>query len=218
MTNSNVEEKLKNAKFYHLTEGELIAYRDQELDEITLARAAAHLKLCIICERGLELLREELTTLEKMEITPHDVALVERVMQEARSRRPVDASLPEASSVPVTDWLAGQLLQLTETWRAYFRTLIPVRDSVPPGQEISKWVSGDGFLSASIILEDTSDLTIHISSKERGLAGQRIRVSLGSFSEERPLRRASESEVFAKVTVPDSRRPATLETITIEMV
>lgn len=217
MKQSELEQRLKGAKFYHLTEDELLAYRDQELDDVGLARAEAHLKLCLICEEGLALLREELVALENVEITPDDVALVKRVVQEARSRRPVDSSLPEASSVPVSDRLAGYLRQLTDSWQAYFLDLIPVRDSVPPGQEIRKWVSDDGFLSASIILEDTSDLTIFISSTERGLAGQRVRVRLGSFSAETTLRRASEFEVYAKVTVPERDRPGNLSSITIEM-
>ena len=213
MTKNNVEEKLKNAKFYHLTEDELIAYRDQELDEITLSRAEAHLKLCIICERGLEVLREELATLESMEITAQDVALVERAMREVKSGQTVRSNLPEASSISISDRLAAYLSKLTETWQDYFLTLSPVRTSVAPGKEICRWVSEDGLFSASITLEDTSDLTIHISSKERGLAGQRIKVSLGSFSTEITLRRASQSEVYARVEVPERLRPEKLATI-----
>lgn len=217
MTHSELEEKLKSAKFFHLTEDELLAYRDQELDEIGLSRAEAHLKLCLVCERGLALLREELVALENVEITPEDVALVERVMLEARSSRSLDQNLPEASRVPLADRLAGYLSQVTAFFQADFLAMTPVRDSVPPGQEISNWVSDDGLLSASIILEDTSDLTIYISSTERGLAGQRVRVRLGSFSAETTLRRASEFEVYAKVTVPERDRPRSLSSITIEM-
>jgi len=216
MKQSELEQKLKSAKFYHLTEDELLAYRDRELDEVGLSRAEAHLKLCLVCERGLALLREELAALENIEITAEDVALVERVMQEARSRRPVDSRLPEASGVPVSDRLAAYLRQLTDSLQAYFLAMTPVRDAVPPGQEIRSQPSDDGLVSVTITLEDTSDLTIHLSSSERGFAGQRVRVSLGTFSGEATLRRASEFEVAAKITVPEAQRPATLTSIKIE--
>src|ERR1044072_9763372 len=82
MKTEDLENELRNIKLTHLTESELAAYCDQELDPIRRARAEAHLKQCFICERQLALLREESATLSNQQITADDVALVERLMQQ----------------------------------------------------------------------------------------------------------------------------------------
>jgi hypothetical protein len=217
MNRSELEHKLKSSRLDHLTEDELLAYRDQELDEIVLSRADAHLALCLLCEKALAAVREELTALESVEVTPEDFALAKRVIEEeGRSIQPLASGLPTETQPSLAERLAEYLHQLTQSWQNFFLTLEPVRGTVGPGMEIQEWVSDDALFFASITIEDTSDITIHISSKERGLAGQRIRVSLGSFSGETTLRRASQSEVYGKVTVPELQRPARLDSITIE--
>jgi tetratricopeptide (TPR) repeat protein len=46
----DIEKILAEAKFIHLTDSEIVAYHDNELDGFTFARAEAHLKRCRVCE------------------------------------------------------------------------------------------------------------------------------------------------------------------------
>src|SRR5205085_402441 len=77
-----LENELRNLKYLHLTESELAAYCDQELDQMRRARFEAHLKQCFICERQLRLLREENAALSNRQISAADVAFVERLMEQ----------------------------------------------------------------------------------------------------------------------------------------
>lgn len=47
----DIESVLREARFVHLTDQELVGYHDNELGSFPLARAKAHLKLCLICEQ-----------------------------------------------------------------------------------------------------------------------------------------------------------------------
>src|SRR5687768_13940643 len=84
MKMNDLENELRNLKFTHLTEIELAAYCDQELDKVRLARVEAHLKQCFICERQLALLREERAALNTGQIAAKDIALVERLMEQMK--------------------------------------------------------------------------------------------------------------------------------------
>src|SRR5689334_7612338 len=59
MKPGDAKNELWDAKFDHLTEDELDRYREKKLDEVAHARADAHLRLCLICERRFRLLDAE---------------------------------------------------------------------------------------------------------------------------------------------------------------
>ena len=59
MKPGDAKNELWDAKFDHLTEDELDCYREHKLEEVAQARADAHLRLCLICERRLRLLDAE---------------------------------------------------------------------------------------------------------------------------------------------------------------
>lgn len=212
MSDLDIEQKLKSATLRHLTDDELLAYRDNELDEITLGRAQAHLKRCVLCENSLAFHREEAARLAAVEITPEDLEVARRVMKELNAAHPLKTR-PSAPSL--IERLKEYLLDSTEVLQAYFLPLAATRDSSE--NELKKWISGDGLFDVSITLQDTADLAIHIHSKERGFIGQRIRVRLGSFTDEAILKRASESEVYARIEVPKEKRPRNLGSISIEL-
>src|SRR5437870_2989452 len=117
MKTINLENELRNLKSIHLTESELVAYCDQELDPIPRARAEAHLKRCFICERQLTLLREESAALNRRQITAEDVALVDRILE-----RTGPASKPSAASneVLLLERLAEYLRQMVAAWQINF--------------------------------------------------------------------------------------------------
>lgn len=212
MNDLDIEQKLKSATLRHLSDDELLAYRDNELDEITLGRAEAHLKRCVLCENTLAFHREEAARLATVEITPEDLELAKRVMTELNAAHPVET---KPAARPLSEQIKEYLENATEALQAYFRTLVPTRGSQE--NELKKWVSDDGLFSISITVDDSSDLAINVYSKQRELAGQRIRVTLGTFTDVEILRRASESEVYARIEVPKEQRPRNLGSISIEL-
>ena len=211
-----LENELRNLKLIHLTEGELLAYCDQELDQIARARAEVHLKHCFICERQLELLREETAALTNRLITSEDVAFVERLMdQTGPAQKPFAHGPAEiARELSLQEHLAEYLRQMIANWQIQFK---PVRRS-DQGEEVWRWQSADGCVQARAIMEKNADLTIHFSSNEMTLEGTRLSFRLGSMSQELTLRRISESEVAAQVAVPPRYRQGNMADISIEIV
>jgi hypothetical protein len=216
MKSDDLENELRNLKSTHLTESEMAAYCDQELDQIGRARAEVHLKQCFICERQLELLREETAALTNRLITSEDVAFVERLMdqtgraQKASARRSAETTL----EVPLEERLAEYLRQMITDWQIQFK---PVQRS-DQAEEVWRWQSEDGHLQARATVEKNADLTVHFSSNEMQLEGARLHFRLGSMNQELTLRRISESEVAAQVAVPWQYRQGTMADISIQIV
>lgn len=200
MKRDDLENELRNLKLTHLTESELAAYCDQELDQMRRARAEAHIKQCFICERQLELLREESAALSNRSITSEDVALVERLMAQTVKEDSLKGRL--------TDYLQ----QMVASWQIHF---IPVRGV---NEEVWQWQSKDGRLQARAIMEENADLTVHFTSSEIDLDGARVNLRLGSVTHEATLHRVSESEVAAKIAIPWQQRPGDMSDISIEIV
>lgn len=190
MKTDDLENELRNLKFTHLTEGELVAYCDQELDRIGLARAEAHVKQCFICERQLVLLREENAALARRVISDDDVAFVDRLLEQTRPA----PSGRLTRDVPIRELLKEYLQQLTASLQVAFK---PVR-----GEVVWQWQSPDHRLQAHATIEKNADMTIHFSSSEMELEGAHLHFRLGSFYQETTLRRVSESEVATEVIVP----------------
>lgn len=80
-----IEQLLTDAKFVHLTDDELSTHHDHRLDDITSARADAHLKLCQICSQRLDILRMEKEALAHPAVSATDVALVRKLLQQIPS-------------------------------------------------------------------------------------------------------------------------------------
>ena len=207
MKRDDVKMALRKAKFQHLTEDELDSYQEQTLDEIGRARAEAHLNLCLVCEKRLALLKEERAVLGDREVTTEDIALVRRVMKQMELERQPSGSKPvkadKASSLSAR--LAEYLQQAAASWKAHFRQLKVVRGSVDTGHEVWRWESGDGVLKARAHMEKNADLTIHFSSNEPDLEGERFIIRLGVLSQEAAWERISDSEVYARVQIPQKQ-------------
>jgi hypothetical protein len=224
MKTDDLENELRNLKYLHLTESELAAYCDQELDQMRRARFEAHLKQCFICERQLRLLREENAALSHRQITAADVAFVERLMeQRGRAQKPSATRPAEtAKGIPLQERLAECLRQMVASWQIQFAQeatrSVATRSVVDQGEELWRWQSQDGFLQGHAIREKNADLTIHFSSNEPELAGARLNVRLGPLSQEVTLRRVSDSEVYAKVAVPRRQRPRKMADLSIESI
>ena len=216
MKTDDLENELRNLKSTHLTASEMAAYCDQELDQIGRVRAEVHLKQCFICERQLELLREETAALTNRLITSEDVAFVERLMdqtglaQKTSARRPAEIT----HEIPLEERLAEYLRQMIADWQIQFKR-VPRSDQ---GEEVWRWQSEDGHLQARATVEKNADLTVHFSSNEMQLDGARLHFRLGAMSQELTLRRISESEVAAQVAVPLRYRLGNVTDISIEIV
>jgi len=215
---SDLKEGMNIAKLVHLSAGELVGYRDGTLDNIALARAEAHLELCLICEESVDLLREELAALEGAEITPDHLALIKGMLRSGEVPREAPRSdFTEPMRLSLPEWLAESLRQVVASWRAYFAPLRPVHREGESGREVWR-LQGDSVLKAWAVFEKNTDLTIHFSSNELGLEGAHFKVGLGRFNREIILERISESEVYAKVVVPKQKRPKNLADISVEIV
>ena len=216
MKADDLENELRNLKFTHLTESEMAAYCDQELDQIGLGRAEAHLKQCFICERQLELLREESAALRNRVITSEDEALVERLMQQTGLAQKPSAARPAGIHLetPLRERLTEYLQQMVADWQIQFK---PVRRS-DQGEEVWRWRSEDGHVRARAKMEKNADLTLHFSSNEMELEGASLHFRLGSLNQETTLRRISETEVAAQVAVPWPYRQGNMADISIEVV
>jgi hypothetical protein len=214
MKTDDLENELRNLKLIHLAESELVAFCDQQLDAITRARMEAHLKQCFICERQLMLLREENAALHHGQITPEDVALVDRLLE-----REGPASKQSVSSKEnlLLERLAEYLRQMVTAWQFYFRPEA-VRRRGEDAEEVWRWQSEDGRLLVRAVMEKNADFTIYFSSKELELEGSRLVYRLGAFNQELTLRRVSESEVAAQVAVPWEYRQGNVADISIEVV
>lgn len=219
MMTDDLENELRALKFTHLTESELTAYCDQGLEQIGRARVDSHVKLCFICERRLDLLREESVALSNRAITAEDVMFVERLQrqtglaQEQSTDRPTEI----AREIPLKERLAEYLRPMLASWRVYFGQGA-LRGEADKGEEVWLWQSENGKLQARAMMEKNADLTIHFSSNEMDLEGARLHFHLGLFNQELTLRRISESEVTAQVAVPWPYRQGNMADISIESV
>ena len=215
MKRKELENELRNLKFIHLTESDLVAYCDEDHDQIHRVRMEAHLKQCFICERQLELLRKESAALRNRQITDEDIALVDQMIQRAQK-----SAVAETKEASLQERLTEYLREMAESWRATF-----MREAVRGSQhievhreEVWQWQSKDGRLQVRATMEKNADLTIHFSSNEIDLDGARLNVHLGKLSQEITLERVSESEVYAKVAVPRQYRRGGIADIFIESI
>ncbi|HEX5736206.1 MAG TPA: hypothetical protein VF131_25480 [Blastocatellia bacterium] len=190
----DVKKALENAKYVHLTDGVLTSYRDQLLDQISRRQADAHLKLCLICVRRLSVFQEERAAVYGG-----------------------DGGKPSAG-IALREHFAEYLRQAVENWKACFAQLRLVREAIMRADEIWRWQSEDGVLTAYAILEPTADLAIRICSNETDLEGEHLKVRVGSLIQETILQRVSDLEVRAEVMVSRRRRPRDMTDVSIEMV
>jgi hypothetical protein len=201
----NIENELREMKHVHLSEGEMIAYCDQELDHLHRARVEAHVEECFFCRRLLQQWQEDIGALGNREPATAGEALVK---QPTEQNAIAGASLQER--------LAEHLLQLVRSWEVYFKQLA-IRGSQDE-EEIWRWQSDDQQLQGHATLQKNGDVIVQLSSSELELAGVHIKVRIGHFSQETTLQRVSESEVSAKVTIPRQQRPRNMANISIEIV
>lgn len=218
MKTEDLEDELRNLKNIHLTDNELAAYCDQDLDEMRRARMEAHLKQCFICAQQLTIWKEESAALKDRKITADDINFVKRLVeQRGLERKP--ASLKTAATVKKpspSKRLAEYIRQLNADWQSYVIQLKPARGATKGGTEIWRGESKRRVVVAYAVLEKTADLTIHISSTDPEMEGSRLRVRAGSHTWAIILERDPQSVVSGQVTVPRRKRPKRLTDISIE--
>jgi hypothetical protein len=216
MTKQNdLENKLRMARFDHLTISELEFYADRKLDRASRVRAEAHINECFICKRRLANLEEHNAALNNQKVTAKDKALVKSVVKQSQSDAPDTARTGKRLSS--RERLAEYLRQFIAVWQATF-IKHAVRGSLKPGKEVLRSESEDGIFEARAVLEKNASLTIHISSSDLDLHDVKLKVSLGPTIRRVTLERISESEVYAKIEVSKRERPRNLTDISIEII
>lgn len=219
MESQDIEQVLKGAKFRHLSEATLLSYRDQQLDEIGLLLADAHLRLCVICNRRLTFLKEEQEALESYAITETDSALIERALRQAELETITSDHLQKITSVEIApaeiQRLGSYIRDLLVAWVAPFSE--PAYRGADDGEEVWRYESKDGLLTAWATLERNASLTVHLSSPELAWDGVPIRFRLGPFRKEVELRREGDSRVAASIEIPRRERAKNMADISIEV-
>lgn len=211
MRPQDIDKLLEGAKFRHLSDETLVSYRHGELDETEGALADAHLGLCHVCERRLALLQEEAEALKSYVITENDRALIRETI---RKLEPDTKPAPgvQADIQRLKSYIQGLLTD----WMMLFAK--PEMRGAGDGDEVWKYESKDGLLSASAILEKDKSLTVHFSSTELAWEGARIRFRLGPFSKEIALQRDRDDRVTAKIRIPHRQRARKMRDISIEVI
>lgn len=214
MNTDDLENELRDLKFVHLTESEMAAYCDEELDQIGRARVEAHVKQCFVCERELELVREEGAAISSHQATADEVAFVERLMEQiGAAQKPPPATA--AKGVTVQERLAEYLRPMVESLQIAFK---PVRRHVGRGKEVWRWQSDDGRFQAHATIGEDAEMVIDFSSSDVELDGMRLDVRIGQLHQQITLRRVPGSGPQATVTVPRQYRPGVGDNISIEII
>jgi hypothetical protein len=204
----DIEQLLKDAKFRHLSEATLISYSDGQLDKVGLALADAHLSLCLVCKRRLTFLQEEAKALESYVMTEEDRASVEQLIKPEPGNR-----LPEYISTELQR-LNSYVSDVLNAWIIPFSKA--VMRGADDGDEVWRYESEDGMLTAWAVLEKDASLTVHFSSPELAWEGARILFRLGPFSKEVALQREG-SGVAAKIEIPRRERAKNMADISIKV-
>ena len=207
----DIEQLLESAKFSHLSEATLVSYRDNQLDKIGRALADAHLRLCHVCERRLTFLKEEAEALESYVLTEEDRA---SIAESTRKLKPERRATDHISTQ--RERLAAYINELVTAWTILFSK--PAMRGAGDGDEVWRYESKDGLLTAWAILESDASLTVHFSSPELAWEGARIRFRLGPFSKEVTLQREGDSALAAKIEIPRRKRAKKMADISIEIV
>ena len=214
MKPDDLQSKLRGLKFTHVTQDELAAYSDHELNQIGCARVESHIRGCFICQRELDLLREESLALRERAVTPpQDAALIERLTQQLRPDEENPNQTATTQPTPVRETFADYSNKIVGNWQVDFS---PVKLG-NHRDEVWGWQSEDGTLRARATQKKDTDLTIHFSTGDMNLEGARLFFQMRSLKQEVTLLRISESKVGAQVVVPRPYPQGHLATISIEI-
>lgn len=215
MEPQDIEQVLKSAKFRHLSEATLVSYRDQDLDEIGLALANAHLRLCAICENRLNFLKQEEEAIESYTVTERDSALIHQAIDEIASGKRELGLAPVQSIGAAARRLSDYFKELQLAWVMQFSE--PMRGTAD-GDQVFRHQSPDGRLTTWATLEKDASLTVFFESNDLSLKGARVRFRLGSFSRELILQQETASTVSARVEIPRRDRTRTMADFSIEVI
>ncbi|HBB87918.1 MAG TPA: hypothetical protein DC047_09910 [Blastocatellia bacterium] len=202
------EQLLENTKFEHLSEATLISYNDSQLDKIRLALADAHLKLCLICDRRLTFLKEEAEALESYVVTEEDRASIQQLIRKPRTKLATVSTELERLNSYIKDLLTAWIIPFSKQ----------AMRGTGDGDEVWRYQSEDGLLTAWAILEKDVSLTVHFSSPELAWEGSRLRFRLGRFKKEVTLQGEGDSRVAARVKIPRAERTKKMADISIEVI
>ncbi|MBM3458217.1 MAG: hypothetical protein FJX77_06765 [Armatimonadetes bacterium] len=231
MTNE-LERALHAAAGIHLTDVELIhCLGDRPLGP-GAARLTAHLDTCRLCRERLALLAEGTAPAEPPPLTPGEAALIRRLLQEtpipprvaastigapASGASPAPASVtPRPVAAPATLTLrenagaaiAAARAPLEVGWQRIVATIpIPVwspsRAHTESGSRSGLSPEG-GWSWTTFVEEETGELSLTLSTRQRSFRGRRVRIRAGDWVEEATLLPLGEEEVGVEVFLPQT--------------
>jgi hypothetical protein len=207
----DIEQLLKKTKFRHLSDNTLIAYRDAQLDDIGAMLVDAHLRLCLLCERRLTFLKEAANAAESYVINEKDRALIRETVKNLEAETRLTPRV--AGGIQK---LRSHIERLLADWTAVFSP--PAFRGRGDGEQVWKYESEDGLLTAWVVLEIDASLTVHFAATELAWEGARLRFRLGRFSAEATLQREGDGGLTAEIKIPRDQRARKMHDISIEVV
>ncbi len=209
MGSEDIEQVLEKAKFKHLSDATLISYNDNQLDKTGRALADAHLDLCLICGGQLAILQGEPAARDGYVITESDRDTIGQTVKKLTLQPGfTDQVLTELER------LNSYVKDLATAWMALFSR--PRMVGTGDGDEVWRYESEDGWLTAWAVLDRKANLAVHFSSPELAWKNFRIRFKLGPFSKEVTLQREGE-RVTAKIVIPRRERAKKMTDISVEI-
>jgi hypothetical protein len=179
MSLSDIEKELGDARLAHLSDDELTSYGVGEVGAATSARVKTHLGLCLICERRLAVLREELTY--------------------------VEGTVPAAKSLAVELWarLAGALRDIVLTpdltGRARLNNAYPLAAEGDRNWEYNQ--TEDGSLRWGVGEDGEGNRYVTIASPVTAFEGRKLRLRAGEWQREVVLRRVAPGQIGAEAII-----------------
>lgn len=209
MKPKDIDQLLESGRYKHLSEETLVSYRDNQLDRIRAALADAHLRLCLICQERLAFLKEEAEAVANYVITEEDRAAIQQTVRDLKA----ETNAPGLVSTEIQR-LTAYIRDMLVAW------IVPFSEEMRgggDGDEIWRYESEDGMLTAWAVLEKNASLTVHFSSPELTWEGVQLRFRLGPFSKEITLQREGDSRVVATIKIPRRERARKMNDISIEI-
>ena len=217
---------LSKARQIHLTEDELWRYVTDDLPQIVRARADAHLAGCSVCRACVQ----ELET--PIEVTDRHRARLAEVTaafdaRHSSGRSPASqAGDPAVPAAPIAERQSGNRVQqefarLLAQFFTTMQSLLLPPQTIRAASREDTWreiAPGTGIW-AEETENDAGDLSLWVTTERRDLGECRLRVTLGDWSAELHLARATPeaADLCGGVTIPAAVRRSAPERTRLEV-
>ncbi len=219
-TDEELGAALSRARQFHLTEDELWRYVTDALPQIVRARAEAHLTDCAVCRACVQELETPVEVTDRhRERLAQVTAAFDARHSSGRSPAP-QAGDPASPAVPATPIAGGQsgrsvqqeFVRVLAQFFTTMQSLLLPPQAVRAASREDTWreIAPETGIWAEETENDAGDLSLWVTTERRDLGECRLRVTLGDWSAELHLTRATPeaADLCGGVTIPAAVRRA----------